>query len=180
MKKYIINTIIFIMSISFTSGNQLKAQHIPNSIEIHDNQYSCVNSMEYFIIDTSLSIGYYSEEGDLYDSGYIQDELVDTVLTKTQIHKIDYFMQHFPFDSLAVEYESGVDKICDSVRQIHIEINWKGRGKDIQIIDCYQKNIAKLFDMINTLIQKDKPRKSDFSNEMLKFDYRPEQFQCHK
>jgi hypothetical protein len=168
------------MLVSFTNGGQLKAQRIPNSITIHDNQYSCINSMEYFIIDSSLSIGYYSEEGDLYDSGYIQDELVDTVLTKTQIHAIDYFMKHFPFDSLAVEYESGADKICDSTRQIHIEINWKDRKKDIQIVDCYQKDMRRLFDMINTLIAKDKPRKSGFSNEMLKFDYRPEQFECHK
>jgi hypothetical protein len=178
MNRNSISILIFIVSFIVLSGNQLQAQRMPNSIEIHDNQYACYNSMQYFIIDSSFSIGNYSEEGDMYDSGYTQEELLDTILTKTQIHIINRFIEHFPFDSLKPEYESGVQKSCDSLREIYIQINWKGKKKDIQIIDCYQVNVGMLFDMLNMLIPKDNPRKPLYNPDMLKFDYRPEQFQC--
>ncbi len=97
MKRYIINTFIFIVSFSFTYGNKAEAQHTSNSIEIHDNQYACYNSMIYFIIDSTFSIGNYSEEGDMYDSGYTQEEYLDTLLSNNQLHAFDNFMKHFPF-----------------------------------------------------------------------------------
>jgi hypothetical protein len=179
MKRCIITGLALIMSL-FSIGNKTAAQRIPNSIEIHDNQYACYNSTEYFIIDSTISIYGYSEEGEMYDSGYTDEVYLDTTLSKTQLHTLYYFMEHFPFDSLKDEYKSGINKNCDSLRQIHVEINWKSRKKEIQVYDCYNKDVGMLFDAINMLIPKNNPRNPDYNSEILKFDYEPEQFQCQK
>jgi hypothetical protein len=178
MGRYKLLAIVFVILISLF--NTVNAQRVPNSIVIHDNQYACYNSTEYFIIDSSISVYVYSEEGDMYDSGYTDEVYLDTMLSNTQIHSLNYFMEHFQFDSLKEEYSSGIQKSCDSTREINIEINWKGKKKEIQIDDCYNKDVGMLFDMISMLIPKDNPRKPLYNPEMLKFDYRPEQFQCQK
>ncbi len=136
--------------------------------------------MQYDIIDSSIFIGNFSEEGDMYDSGYTQEIYLDTTLSKAQVRAFNNFMNHFQVDSLQEEYESGIDKSCDSTRQIYIEINWKGKKKNIQIVDCYQKNIHMLFDAINRLIPKENPRKALYNPDMLWFEYKPEMFQCRK
>jgi len=147
MKLHVIGTVVFTLLVSFVPV--CKSQLPRETIEIHDNQYACYNSMQYFIIDSSFSIGNYSEEGDIYDSGYTQEELLDTILSKTRMRIFENFMAHFPFDSLGSSYESGINKSCDSLRQIYIQINWRGKKKDIQIEDCYQKNIGMLLNAIN-------------------------------
>ena len=81
------------MSVLCTPGNLVSAQRIPNSIIIHDNQYACYNSTEYFIIDSTISVYGYSEEGDMYDSGYTDEVYLDTTLSKTQMNTLDYFIE---------------------------------------------------------------------------------------
>jgi len=167
-----------VLVLIFAFDSTCKSQEKEEMITIHDNQYDCVNSMEYFITDSTIYIDNFSEEGEMYDSGYSPAPLLDKKLSKSKRQMLQNFMQHFPFDSLKSEYNSGIKKECDSLREIYIQINWNGKKKDIQIVDCYQKNIGMLFDMINMLIPKEKPNDVLYNPEMLKFDYRQEQFQC--
>ena len=118
-------------------------------IEIHDNQYDCYNSMEYYLTNTTLCIKNYSEHGDMYDSSYIPEALLDKSLSKSEIQKVEYFMTHFFYDSLRTVYSSGISKACSEQRLININIDWKGKSKNIQIEDCYNKDVAKLFNFIN-------------------------------
>lgn len=176
MRLYLICAFVFTLIFSFVST--CKSQEKEKIITIHDNQYDCVNSMEYFITDSTIYIDNYSEEGAMYDSGYSPAPLLDKKLSKSKREMLQNFMEHFPFDSIKSEYNSGVKKGCDSLRLIHIEIIWNGKKKNIQIVDCYQKNIGMLFDMINMLIPQEKRADAWYNPEMLKFDYNPERFQC--
>jgi hypothetical protein len=180
MKLYVLSAFIFMLVVSFIPANNIRKEYQVRDkwIEIHDNQYDCYNSMEYSITDSTIYIDNYAEEGDMYDSNYTPAALLDRKLSKTQRQTFANFMNHFPFDSLKSEYVSGVKKGCDSLRQIYIEINWNGKRKNVQIEDCYQKNIGMLFDMINLLIPQNKPGDALYNPEMLKFDYDPERFQC--
>jgi hypothetical protein len=180
MKVFPTYPLLFILFIAFipAAKGQMKYQYHDKSITIHDNQYDCYNSMEYSICDTAIYIDNYSEHGDMYDSNYTPLIELDTTLSTTQIHALGFFMEHFPYDSLKSDYMSGVTKECDSLRQIYIEINWRGRKKNIGIEDCYQKNIGMLFDMINLLIPTKKSGDLLYNPDMLKFNYSPEKFQC--
>ena len=136
--------------------------------------------MEYIITDSTIYIDNYSEEGDIHDSNYSPKPQLNKKLSRAQRYLLGNFMQYFPVDSLKTKYMSGVKKNCDSLRQIYIEINWNGKKKNIQIEDCYQKNISKLFVMINRLIPKEKPGDALYNSDMLFFDYTPERFQCQR
>jgi hypothetical protein len=167
-----------LIAFSYAGKSDKKYQSFGNAIIIHDNQYDCVNSMEYTITDSTIYIDNYAEEGDMYDSGYMPAPLLDKKLSKTKRHIVENFMEHFPFDSLKTAYISGAKKSCDSLRQIYIEINWNGKKKNIQIEDCYQKNVGMLLDMINLLIPNDNSHNPLYNPDMLRFDYTAGSFQC--
>lgn len=180
--RYLVASFLVLPLVSFipSDKNHKKQEAIDNWITIHDNQYDCDNSMEYTITDSTIYIDNYAEEGNMYDSNYVPEALLDKKLSKTKRNMLADFMVHFPFDSLKSEYISEAKKPCDSLRQIYIDIYWNGKRKIIQIEDCYNKDVGILFDMINMLVPKDNPDKPLYNPEMLKFDYRPEQFQCQK
>jgi hypothetical protein len=157
---------------SDTTGKNLVGSETEQlKIEIHDNQYDCYNSMEYYLTSNSLYIDNYSEHGDMYDANYKPEALLDKVLSKSEMQKVKYFIAHFPYDSLKTLYASGLSKECDKQRQINININYNGNSKNIQIEDCYQKDIAKLFDLINFLLPKGK-------KEQVQIEYMPSKFEC--
>ena len=178
--KYSLTAFLLFALIAFVpSGNNNKRQRaFENKITIHDNQYDCGNSMEYTITDSTIYIDNYAEEGDMNNSKYVPEALLDKKLSKTKMNMLADFMEHFQFDSLQSEYISGVKKPCDSLRQILIEISWGGKKKNIQIEDCYQKDIGMLFDEINMLIPATCPKKPLYNPDLLKFEYAPEQFKC--
>ena len=87
--------------------------------------------MEYTITDSTIYIDNYSEEGEMNDSDYVSEPMLDMKFSVTQRHTLENFMEHFSLDSLKTKYISGVKKPCDSLRQIYIEINWNGKKKNI-------------------------------------------------
>jgi len=145
------------------------------TIEIHDNQYACYNSTEYYLIlvDSTLTIDEYSEHGDMNDSNYNPDDLLSEKLSKEQMLRAEEFMANFLWDSLQDKYTSGNKTECDSIRQMDVEIRYNSVRKSIDIHDCYSKNMAKVFSFINSLIP-------EYKRDSLQIDYTPKEFKCHQ
>lgn len=152
-----------------------QTEDIFGTIEIHDNQYACYNSTEYYLIlvDSTLTIDNYSEHGDMDDTNYNPADLLDEKLTKDQMLKAQEFMAGFAWDSLQDKYVSGAKAECDSVRQMDVEIRYNGLSKSIDIKDCYSRKMASIFRFINSLIPEEK-------RDSLQIDYTAKQFKCHK
>lgn len=140
-------------------------------IEIHDNQYGCYVSREYYLQDSTLTVDDYNEEGELHDSKYQNKDLLSRKLSAIQIQKEKEFMSHFPWDSLKADYNSGRDG-CDSIRQMAITIRYNGMTKVVGIQDCYSEKVARIFKFINSLVPKNK---SD-----LRIRYDAKTFKCRK
>lgn len=160
--------LLFVSAVSVSNG-----QH---SIEIHDNQNDCVNSMEYTITDSTIYIDNYAEEGAMYDSNYTPQVFLDKKLSKKQRIALESFMKNFPLDSIRSNYIHKSSKPCDSVREIYIEINWNDKSKTIQIVDRYSKKMASLFNMINQLIPEAITKDALYNPNLIRFDYKPEYF----
>jgi len=140
-------------------------------IEIHDNQYGCYQSREYYLQDSVLTIDDYDEEGAIHDSKYKNKDLLNRKLSEAEIRKEINFMASFPLDSLKADYNSGRDG-CDSIRQMAITIRYNGITKVIGIQDCYSEKVARIFRFINSLLSKNK-------ND-LKISYLRKAFKCSK
>jgi len=174
--KYIPGLVVVFLLTAFTVQHKYRKPGEPGgTIEIHDNQYACYNSTEYYLIlvDSSLVIDNYSEHGDMNDTNYNPDDLLNEKLSKEDMLRAQDFMASFPWDSLEDKYESGKKKECDSTREINIIVRDNNLRKDIQIKDCYSKNMARVFNFINSLIPKNK-------RDSLQIDYTAKEFTCRK
>jgi hypothetical protein len=161
--KYVTCLVILFLLTAFTLFP--KRKHHGNvadpagTIEIHDNQYACYNSIEYYLIlvDSTLTIDDYSEHADMNDTNYNPKDLLDEKLSKEQMIRAQEFMASFPWDSLQDKYTSSGNKTdCDSVRQMDVEIRFNSVRKSIDIHDCYSQNMAKVFGFINSLLPENK------------------------
>src|ERR1700722_4041099 len=105
--KYITGFVILFLLTAFTLFHK-HTRHYTNvadpagTIEIHDNQYACYNSREYYLIlvDSTLTIDDYSEHGDMNDTNYQPDDLLSQKLSKVDMLRAEEFMASFAWDSL--------------------------------------------------------------------------------
>ena len=138
-------------------------------IEIHDSRYSCYNSEQYFLSDSSLEIISVSEHGEMYDENYSGEVEYFKTLSAIEAKQLKVFMNHFPLDSLKKNYESSPPGDCNEERWMNIDISYRTKRKNIQITQCYQPDIAKLFSFIYSLIAEEKSE--------LRINYTKEEFE---
>ncbi len=141
------------------------------AIEIHDNQNGCCSSQEYYIEDGRLIVDYYSEHGAMYTEGYVPDTILKKKLTKAESTKLKQFMLKFPFRSIDTLFASTKENPDAEAREISLSISFGKAHKAIQISDCYQKNVAALFALVNSFIPLDK-------KEQAKIKYLKSMFSC--
>lgn len=125
------------------------------SIEIHNNQYSCCSSQEYYIEGDKLTVCYFSEHGSMYEERYQPDTLLRKRLSSIELKRFDFLLDHFPFERLKPVYESTAPA-NDEVREISVSVRYGNKSAHVQISGCYQENIATLFRVINSVLPDEK------------------------
>ena len=61
--------------------------------------------MEYTITDSTIYIDNYSEEGEMNDSDYVSEPMLDMKFSVTQRHTLENFMEHFSLQDSVCEVQ---------------------------------------------------------------------------